>query len=108
MAEKNNRRQLVDRRIRSVLVKHDRRLNSRREADKKEDVAPDWLNDALSEAAQRVEENPAFSPPQVDEKENQYFLRSNEEKRKKEKLEDLFILSFVVLCFISIIFLIYF
>ena len=103
-----SRRQVMDRRVQSLPVENDRRKGSRRTAEKEaaskgEEAVPDWMDSVLAEAAQRSEDSPAMSPPPVDEKENSYFNRSEEEIKRQERIWDLLIMSFVLCCFAGII-----
>ena len=103
------RRQVMDRRQNSLSIDfEDRRKGSRRVAEKEaaskgEEAVPDWMEGVLAEAAQRQEENPAMSPPPVDEKENNYFNRSEEEIKRQERIWDLLIMAFVLCCFAGLI-----
>ena len=68
-------------------------------ASKGEEAVPDWMDSALAEAAQRSEISPAMSPPPVDERENNYFNRGEEEIRRQERIWDLLIVAFILCCF---------
>jgi hypothetical protein len=103
-----SRRQVMDRRVQSMPIENDRRKGSRRTAEKEaasrgEEAVPDWMDSVLAEAAQRSETSPAMSPPPVDERENNYFNRSEEEVKKQEQIWDLLIMGFVICCFIGLI-----
>jgi hypothetical protein len=82
-----SRRSLMDRRVQTVPVENDRRQGSRRSAELEaakdgKEVVPDWMEEALAEAAQRQEEMPAMSPPPVDTQENlELELRYHENRR---------------------------
>ena len=103
-----SRRQVMDRRVQSQPVENDRRKGVRRNAEVKaakegKEVAPDWMEEVLAEAANRSEKSPAMSPPPVDEKENNYFNRSEDEIKREERIWDLLIMAFVLCCFAGLI-----
>lgn len=103
-----SRRQVMDRRVQSLPIENDRRKGSRRTAEKEAasnggEAVPDWMDSVLAEAAERSEKSPAMSPPPVNEKENNYFNRSEDEIKKQERVWDLFIVAFVICCFAGLI-----
>ena len=103
-----SRRQVMDRRVQSLPIEIDRRKGSRRVAEKDAasnggEAVPDWMGSVLAEAAQRSEQSPAMSPPPVDEKENNYFNRSEDEIKKQNRIYDLLIVTFVLFCFAGLV-----
>ena len=72
-------------------------------AEEKEET-PDWLADVLKEAETRSEEAPAMSPPPVNKNENAYFLQSDEDRKKKDRIIDSLIIAFVISCFIGVLY----
>ena len=100
-----SRRQVMDRRVQSQPVENDRRKGVRRNAEAKaaeegKEVAPDWMEEVLAEAAKREEGSPSMSPPPVNEKENQYLDMPYEERMKQARFHDYLIMGFVLICFI--------
>lgn len=65
---------------------------------------PDWLADVLKEAQERTEELPAMTPPPVNQKENEYFILSEEDRAKRDKLIDSLIIVFIISCFIGVLY----
>ena len=103
--EERSRRQVMDRRVQSQPVENDRRKEVRRNAEAKaaeegKEVAPDWMEDVLAEAAKREEKTPSMSPPPVNEKENEYLDMSYEERMSQARFHDYLIMGFVLICFI--------
>lgn len=69
---------------------------------------PDWLADVLKEAELRTEEAPAMAPPPVSKKENEYFLQTSEQRRKKDQIIDSFIIAFIISCFLGVLYILIF
>lgn len=76
-------------------------------AEEKEET-PDWLADVLKEAELRTEEAPAMAPPPVSKKENEYFLQTSEQRRKKDQIIDSFIIAFIISCFLGVLYILIF
>jgi len=107
-----SRRQVMDRRVNdpSQPIENDRRKGMRRTAETEaakngEEVAPDWMESVLAEAAQREEASPSMIPPSVDEKENEYLEMSYEERMERARLHDYIIMGFIISCFFALVFL---
>ena len=106
-----SRRQVMDRRVQSLPVENDRRKVVRRNAEAKaaeegKEIAPDWMEEVLAEAAKRSERTPAMSPPAVNERENEYLDMSNEERMRQARFHDYLNMGFVMICFILLVILI--
>ena len=67
-------------------------------------AAPDWMEEALKEASER---SVGFTPPQVDESENEFLSISDSEILKKQMIWDSIVMGFVLLCFIGLIVIIF-
>jgi hypothetical protein len=104
--DERSRRQVMDRRTSTVPVEHDRRISSRRvsEQDPNNEPTPDWMDEALKEASER---SAGFTPPQVDESENQFLSISDSEILRKQIIWDSIVMGFVALCFIGLIVIIF-
>ena len=76
-------------------------------AEEKEET-PDWLADVLKEAETRATEAPAMAPPPVNKKENAYFLQTDEQRRKKDRIIDYSIIAFIISCFVGILYILIF
>ena len=74
--------------------------------EKKEEEVPDWLAGVLEEAAEKREENPAFQPPPVSQKENDYLGISEEEKEKRFRRGNYIIIGIIIIQIIALIFVI--
>ena len=103
--EERSRRQVMDRRVQSQPIENDRRQGARRNAEAKaakegREVAPDWMEEVLAEAAKREEGSPSMSPPPVNKKENEYLEIPYEERMKQARFHDYLIMGFVLICFI--------
>ena len=106
------RRQVMDRRVQSTPVENDRRKGLRRTAEKEatskgEEAVPDWMEEALADAAKRNEEFPSMSPPPVDKKENEFMSKDEYELFRQQRLHDYFIMAFVTASLICLFFTIF-
>jgi len=75
---------------------------------KEKEETPDWLADVLKEAEARTEEAPAMTPPPVSEQENAYLLSGKKEREKKDRIIDYSIITFIIFCFVSILYILIF
>ena len=71
------------------------------------DEQPDWLADALSEAAEKTKDAPAMVPPAVSTEENAYVNISEEEKEKRFKRGNAIIIAIIILQIIALGFVIW-
>tara|TARA_X000000950_G_scaffold232704_1_gene281843 strand:- start:1287 stop:1661 length:375 start_codon:yes stop_codon:yes gene_type:complete len=97
-----DRRTLIDRRVRSVPVEVDRRKGPRRVSEMEnsaESQLPDWLDSTLAEAQKRADESPALAPPPImaEDGVNRFFQEYTEEP--KFGWFDISLIIFVILLF---------
>ena len=71
--------------------------------EKKEEEVPDWLAETLKEVETKREENPAFQPPPVNQKENDYMNISYEDREKKFRRGNYIIIAIIILQIIALI-----
>ena len=108
-----SRRSLMDRRVQTVTVENDRRQGSRRSAELEaakdgKEVVPDWMEEALAEAAQRQAEMPAMSPPAVDSQENLEIERRYNESRRSDYNLEIGLAFFTFFCLAGTIYVLFF
>ena len=105
-----DRRTLMDRRVKDIPVDVERRKGPRRSGEMEnsaESQLPDWLDSTLAEAQKRADESPALAPPAIEAEDrvNKFFQNYNEEP--KFGWFDISLIIFVILfIFILIIVLI--
>ena len=106
---RSDRRHKLDRRVSVVKVDVERRKGPRRKEEIKKDLLfnkadmPDWIEEAMADAAKRQDEQPSMTPPPVSTKENDYISKSEEERDKESRRGDLFIVVFIIFCFIGVL-----
>ena len=71
------------------------------------DEQPDWLADAISEAAEKTKDAPAMVPPAVSTAENAYVNISEEEKNRRFKRGNAIIIAIIIVQFIALLFVIF-
>ena len=76
------------------------------EEEKKEEEVPDWLAETLKEVETKREETPAFQPPPVNQKENDYMNISHEDREKKFRRTNYIIIAIIILQIIALLFVI--
>ena len=112
-ANEPSRRSLMDRRVQAVPVENERRKGSRRSAELEaakqgKEVVPDWMEEALAEAAQRQQEMPAMSPPPVDTQENIELERRYHESKRGDYNFEIGLAVFTLVCLSGTIYVLFF
>jgi hypothetical protein len=77
------------------------------EEKKEEEAAPDWLADAISEAAEKTKEAPSMTPPQVNQRENDFLNISEEEKEARFNRGNAIIIAIIIVQIIALGFVIW-